>query len=239
MAVNELPDRRRTGRRFFIFVAALFPLVVLAGFARTYYLKGFFDAPPLPSMLVQLHGAVMTAWILLFVTQVWLISSRRVKVHQKLGSAGVVLGAIIVVVGILTGIAGAQRGAAPGDIPPLSFMIVPLGDMVIFGILFGAAIYYRKKPANHKRLMLLTIMNFLPPAIGRLPFDAITAAGPLAFFGIPDLLTIIFVAVDTWKNGKLNKVFALGALLLIASHPLRIVLSGTDTWLRFATWITS
>ncbi|HEX7720969.1 MAG TPA: hypothetical protein VF397_02350, partial [Pyrinomonadaceae bacterium] len=49
-------------RRLYIWFAALMPLIVLAGFARTYYLKGFFGTPSLPGLLVHLHGLVMTTW---------------------------------------------------------------------------------------------------------------------------------------------------------------------------------
>jgi hypothetical protein len=48
-----------------------------------------------------------------------------------------------------------------------------------------------------------------------------------------------FVIVDTWKNGKVNKVFLAGAVLFIASFPLRFMLSGTELWMRFATWLTN
>ncbi len=119
MAVNNIQDPRRATRRFFIFVAVLFPLLVLLGFARTYYLRAFLDGPPVPTLLVHLHGLVMTAWIVLFATQVWLISSRRIRVHQKLGIAGVVLGIVIIVVGLLTAIASAARGGGVSGIPPL------------------------------------------------------------------------------------------------------------------------
>ena len=34
----------------------VFALLVLAGFARTYYLKFAFGTPPLPGLLVHLHG---------------------------------------------------------------------------------------------------------------------------------------------------------------------------------------
>lgn len=239
MAVNEFPDRHRVTRRFFLVVAISFPLIVLAGFAQTYYLKGFFDSPPIASMLVHLHGFVMTIWVALFIAQVWLISSKRIKLHQRLGIAGVLLAVVVIVVGIATAIASAERGVGVPGIPPLAFLAVPLFDMIVFPILFGAAIYYRRQSANHKRLMLLTVLNFLPPAIARLPFETIATAGPMAFFGIPDLLVIIFVAVDTWRHGKLNKPFAFGALLVIASHPLRLMLAGTDVWMRFAAWLTS
>ena len=52
-------------------------------------------------------------------------------------------------------------------------MIVPLFDLLMFVILFGAAVYYRRRPAAHKRLMLLTAVNFLPPTIARIPVAAL------------------------------------------------------------------
>jgi hypothetical protein len=239
--VNALAARRHAERRFFVLVAAMFPLVVLAGFGRTYYLKSFFASRPVPSMLVHLHGLLMTLWIALFVVQVALISSRRVKTHQRLGIFGGVLAAIMIPVGVLTGIAAVKYGSPsnPPGIPPLVFMVVPFTDMVVFALLLGAALYYRRRPAEHKRLILLTVLNFLPPAIGRLPVGIIAAAGPLAFFGIPDLLAITFLIADTRQNGRVNRAFLWGTILLVASHPLRLLLGGTALWMRFATWVTA
>ena len=62
-------------------------------------------------------------------------------------------------------------------------MIVPLFDLLMFVILFGAAVYYRRRPAAHKRLMLLTAVNFLPPTIARIPVAALQGLGPFWFFG--------------------------------------------------------
>ena len=80
-----IPRAHARDRSLYVWMAVFIPVVVLIGFARTYYLKGFFGTPSLPSLLVHFHGAVMTAWVVLFMTQVWLISSRRTKVHQRLG----------------------------------------------------------------------------------------------------------------------------------------------------------
>lgn len=236
--MNEAAQTRVRERRIYLTAAILFPLIIFAGFARTYYLRGFFDTPPLASMLVHVHGVIMSAWVLLFITQVYLIRSRNVKLHMKLGISSIPLAVLIVIVGFATAMAQAARGGTPlPEIPPLAFLAVPFFDMVIFPILFGAAVYYRKTPANHKRLMLLTVFNFLPPGVARIPIAALTAYGPLWFFGFTDLIALTFLAVDTWRNKRLNTVFALGILLLIASHPLRIMLSGTEAWLRFAAWI--
>ena len=185
--VTEAVERRLFDRRLFKIAAFVFPFIVLAGFARTYYLRGLFDVPPLPSLVVHLHGLTMTAWVALFITQVWLISSKRVRVHQRLGYAGIGLGAAILPIGFMAAVRAAKYGSSltPPGVNQLGFMIVPLTDLVMFVIFFGAAIYYRKKPAQHKMLMLLTAINFLPPAIARIPIPPLRALGPLWFFGLP------------------------------------------------------
>jgi hypothetical protein len=221
-------------------VALVFPVTVLIGFARTYYLKAVFDVPPIPSALVHVHGALMTTWIAFFIAQVWLIRSKRQREHMKFGVFGVVLGVAIIIVGFLTGVAAAKRGGTPTpDIPPLAFLAIPFFDILLFALFLGGAIYFRKRPATHKRLLLLTVLNFLPPAVGRFPIASLQALGPLFFFGVPAVLAIGLLAYDTWKNGKLNKVFLAGVIILIASYPLRLMLAGTAAWIAFAAWLTT
>lgn len=241
MAANDPIDLRTSERRLFATVAAFFALAVLAGFARTYYLKFAFGTPPLPGLLVHAHGIVMTAWIVFFIAQVWLIRSKRHAVHMRNGMIGIALAIAIIVVGFFTAVAAAKNGAAaaPPDVPPLAFLSVPFFDLVLFALFFGAAIYYRKQPVNHKRLLLLTVLNFLPPAIARIPIASLQAFGPLYFFGVPAVLAIVLLIYDTRTNRKLNKVFLAGTAILIASYPLRIMLSTTDAWMTFATWLTT
>ncbi len=241
MAMNDPYDWRASDRRLFAAISILFPTVILIGFARTYYLKFAFGNPLLPSLLVHIHGLLMTTWIAFFITQVWLIRSKRPRVHMNLGLLGIALAIAIFFVGFFTAVSAAKYGSAstPPDIPPLAFLAVPIFDVFVFAGLFGAAIYYRKRLADHKRLMLLTTLNFLPPGLGRFPFASLQVLGPLFFFGVPTLLAIGILIYDTWRNRKLNVVFLAGALFMIASYPVRIVLSGTDAWTRFATWLTT
>src|SRR5437868_5820893 len=177
MTTPRVPARVND-RRLYILAAILFPLIVLAGFARTYYLKPFFNTPDLPGRIVHLHGIVMSAWVLLFITQVSLVAKRRTRVHQRLGYLGGVLAALVVIVGVLTALYAAARGASGGP-PALAFLVIPLGDMLIFAILIGLALYFRRNLPVHKRLMLLAAINLLPPAIARIPFSFIINGGPL------------------------------------------------------------
>jgi hypothetical protein len=221
--------------------AILFPLIILAGFGRTYYLKGLFGTPPLASMAVHAHGLVMTAWVALFVAQVWFISARRVRVHQRMGYGGIALAVLIIVVGLVTAVRAAKFGAAstPPGVSPLGFLVVPLFDLLMFAIFFGGAIYFRRKPAEHKRLMLLTAVNFVPPAVARIPIAPLQALGPVWFFGFPAVLLLFCLGLDTWRNRQLNTIFLAGSLLLIASYVARLALMGTDMWLAIAAWLTS
>ena len=239
VAVNELAARRGIEHRFFLTVAILFPLITIIGFAPSYYFKTLFNSPPLPSGLVHAHGLVMSLWIVLFLVQTYLITSKQIKLHMTLGMFGVLLAAAVIVLGTATGYAAFARGSAFPGYTPAEWFIVPIGDMLTFAVLFTAAIYYRKNAANHKRLMLVTVLNFLPPSIGRLPLPFIPDLGSIWFFGIPSLIGILFLAVDTWRNERLNKAFAAAIGLLVLSGPIRMFIARTDAWMQFAAWVIS
>ena len=228
-------------RRLFMAVAIAFPLIVLAGFGRTYYAKAFFDVPPLSSLVVHFHGLLMTAWVAVFGAQVWFIKSKRIRLHQRLGYSGIGLAVLIVAVGTVTAIRAAKYGApsTPPGIDPHAFLVVPMFDLLMFVVLFGGAVYYRRKPAVHKSLMLLTAVNFLPPAVARIPFTSLQLLGPLWFFGFPAVLALLCLALDWRWRGRLNTVFATGSVLLIASYVVRLLLMGTAAWMNFAGWLTA
>lgn len=240
MATSPNLHRRISDRPLYLLAAIIFPLIVLAGFARTYYLKGAFATPALPSLIVHVHGIIMTAWVVLFIVQVTLVARRRTKLHQQLGIAGAGLAVLVFVFGIVTALYAAARFVnnpsllPAADPPPLPFLIIPLGDMVIFAILISTALYYRQRLDIHKRLMLLAAINLLTPAIARIPLEFIVKGGPLAFFGLTDLVLIGFVAFDTIRHRRLHPAFLWGGLFLILMQPLRIILAPTNAWISFA-----
>ena len=219
--------------------AVLFAATVGAGFARTYYLRGIVAAP-LPSWVVHVHAVVMTLWVALFGVQAALVPAKRIRVHQRLGYAAIALAVLIGVTGIWTALRAAKYGstAVPPGFSEPTFSIVPLGDIVLFALFFGFAVYFRKDPATHKRLMLLTVLNFLPPAVGRLPFAGVQAAPVAWLLGIIGGATLFVLAFDRWRYGRVNRIFLAGALVLIASFPVRIALMGTEAWAAFSTWLS-
>jgi hypothetical protein len=110
-------------------------------------------------------------------------------------------------------------------------------DMLLFVIFFAAAIYYRKSPFEHKTLMLMTAINFLPAALSRLPL--LGKIGMLWSWGMPCLLAIAMLVWLSRKYGKVNKILAAAVFLLIASYPFRFYFAFTPTWLAFTAWLAS
>ena len=228
---------RRGERLFFGAMMGLIFVTVFVGFARTYYLSGWFRSPGLPKMtpLVHLHGMLFSGWIVLMIVQTALISGGRTDLHRRLGVFGAGLAALMLVVGTVTALHGVVRGSGPPGTDPWRFLAIPLFDLVVFGTLVGAGIRARRDPRTHKRLMLLATIGILAAAIARWPLE-IMQAGPLAFFGINDLFLLPLVAFDLLTLRRVHKATLWGGLLILLSQPLRLLISGTDAWLAFARW---
>ena len=164
---NPAIIRRRRERWFYIGMSIALVITVFAGFAPTYYLRPYFNTAPLMPLL-HLHGFVFTSWLVLFVTQTTLVAAHRTDIHRRLGVVGGVIAVLMVLLGVTTALVRAKQGATPlPGISPLSFLVVPLGDMFVFPILVGAGFYFRRRPDVHKRLMLLATISILAAAIAR------------------------------------------------------------------------
>jgi hypothetical protein len=228
---------RRRERLFYVGMAVAILITVFAGFSRTYFLKAQFGTPEL-SVLLHVHGLIFTSWVLLFLAQTTLVAARRTDIHRRLGALGAVLAVLLLLVGTTTAIIRVKGGSAPiPGVPPLAFLAVPLFDMVVFAILVGAAFYYRHRADVHKRLMTLATISLLSAPIARLPFE-LMKAGPPAFFGLTDLFIVALVVYDLATRRRVHPATIWGGLLIVASQPLRLVISGTPAWMAFAGWLT-
>ena len=236
----DIPIPRPAGeRRVYTWAAVVALIVVFAGFAPTYYLKSVYGSPEL-STIKHVHGIVMTAWFAFFLVQVRLVATGNTMTHRKLGVFGVALALTVLVVGMLTAIASARAGVTPlPSIPPLVFLVMPVGELVIFAVLVTAAIVLRKRSPYHKRLMLLASIALLTPAMARLPFEFVRVGGPLAFFALTDLVILACIAFDTVKNRRLHPAFAAGLAFVIVGQIGRLALSQTAAWMTFAKWLIS
>ena len=227
-------------RVFYTGIAAVMALTVLFGFGQTYYfrllsgtaatLTGGSITPT-----IHLHGLAFSAWVLLFFVQTALVASRKVAIHRTLGYASLVLAATMVIVGVRTAIESAARGAAPPGADPLSFLVVPLVDVILFTGFYSAAVLKRRNRETHKRLMLLAYVSIITAAVARLP--GLLALGPPVFFGLSFLFVIAGVVYDWIARGRVHPVYVWGGALIALSVPGRLALSSTDAWRTFAEFL--
>jgi hypothetical protein len=108
----------------------------------------------------------------------------------------------------------------------------------LFGTLVGFALAWRRDRQAHKRLMLVGSIALLVAAIARWPFAVIEAGGPPVVMGLNDLYLVPMVMWDLATSRRVHPATLWGGLALVASQPLRFMLSGTEAWLVFARWLT-
>lgn len=223
---------RRSDRFFYTGMSLAIAATVFVGFAPTYYLRSHFRADPLP-WLLHAHGAIFSAWVVLFLTQTGLVAARRVDLHRRLGFAGAALAVVMVAVGVATAIWSGRRDIAAGHAGAIAFLAVPLGDILAFSVLVAAGVVFRKRPETHKRLMLLATIALLPPSLARWPFAFMTS-GPRAIYACNDLFVAACLAYDLATRRRIHPSVLWGGLFLLASQPLRLAIAQTGAWRAFA-----
>ena len=107
------------------------------------------------------------------------VASHRLAVHRRLGVAGAMLAAAIILVTTSLAVATA-KGRRSGGADPLVGLALPIFDMVNFATFVTAALVLRRNKEAHKRLMLLTYISITVAGVVRLP--GVFFLGPLAFY---------------------------------------------------------
>jgi len=226
---------RRYDHRFFSSMAALMLLTVFIGFARTYYLAGVFHAP-LPNLLIHLHGAAFSAWMLLLITQTSLVAAGRTDVHRRLGVAGFALSCAMIVLGVMAATDSLARHAGQprfAGLDPRTFYIIPITDILLFGTFLGFGLRNRLDCPAHKRYMLLATTALLLAATARWFFIPSLFIADLLVFCFPVSLAVY----DLWSTRKVHRVTLWAGALLIVIHQVRIPIGQTAPWRSFADWV--
>lgn len=224
----------------YLMLALAMAALVVAGFTRTYYLRGLFDLPPL-TLLLHVHGVVFTAWVVLFVVQAWLICAQDYRTHMRLGMAGMAVAALVVMVGIASAVlsAGGDR-PRPMNMTSQQFVIFPLSAILAFGGLVAAAFAYRRKVTVHKRLMVMAMVVVLGPAVARVLIVTGTSAHFLLMQTAVAAFFVAWCLVTDWtRHRTLHPVYALGGSLLVLSWPVRAWLARTPAWEAVGHWLGS
>jgi len=165
------PGRYRLLDKYFYFaMSLLFAAIVVAGFSRTVNQNLIHPAVPRP-FLLWIHAAAFTLWIVFYILQSALVRVRKVKLHRLLGWFGAGLAVVMVALGFTIAIIMGRFDKHVMHLADANtFLSVPFGDMMIFTVLVGLAIYWRRKPEYHRRLLFLSTCALLDAPFGRFDY---------------------------------------------------------------------
>ena len=223
-------------RFFFLSITVLIFAAVFYGFGSE-YVRFRADYFPFPSLLVHIHAAIFSTWMLLLLTQASLVSAGRVAWHRRLGIAGFFLLCCMPVVGALTATAAvAHNRVPPGFGGPWVFYYDAMASVLLaFPALAYFALRYRNSPQTHKRLILLATLIVGQAGIFRWPVQWIHEVPHRVTIVIYFFLFLI-VVYDLYSRRRIHPATLWGGLFLILYEETQNLIGHSQAWHSVASW---
>jgi hypothetical protein len=207
-------------RYFYLSMSLVMAALVVWGFSRTVAANLFHASPPRP-FLLWIHGAAFSTWVVFFIAQSALVRVHKVSVHRLLGWFGAGLATLMVLLGFsITPIMTRFDMTVLHQTDAAQFMAIPFYDMIAFGTLIGLAIYWRKRPEYHRRLVFIASCGLMDAAVGRFAFIFDNSL----FFPVLDGLILLGVGRDLVVDGRVHAVYRYALPVLIVGQGLAVYL---------------
>jgi hypothetical protein len=223
------------GASFFFVSHVALLAVVLIGFSPSFFLRAFFDVPPIPAIL-YVHGAVMAIWFAFGPIQGWLMQQGHRRWHRRVGYAAAVYAAIFVAFGLIAN-AGMAARLESRESPANILIWGNYFTLLVFAACVCLAIVFRKKPEAHKRLALLASVSVVGPALGRFPTWPVFAGGMDAGrdFAIGGLMVILvsLIVYDIAVRRRPHPATWIGALAIFTSIAAAVALGLSQAGFEF------
>jgi hypothetical protein len=200
-------------RYFYFLMSLLIAAVVVYGFSQRAEKQFFHPIHPKP-ILLSIHAAIFSAWILFYILQSVLVRTGNVRIHRWLGWFGVALGFAIPVIGTITAVTIRRFDLHYHDLARTAPLLrTAILDLTSFTIPFVLAVYWRNKPEFHRRLMLTASCALTAAAFVRFPPQF--HSWPWFYVGV-DLLISLGIVRDLIVNRRVHIVYvcALPALIV-------------------------
>ena len=231
------PEESASRSRFFFVVMACAVIVtVFAGFAPTFYLRGSFTQTRPMSMLLHVHGIVFSAWVSLFLVQTLLIARGARRLHQRFGwiGAGIAAAMISLVAAAVIEELRRVNGFPP---PPLALALSAF-DIIVFAMLVGTALYYRKRPDWHKRFMLSATIVLLGAPMFRAVVHSL-GRGDMAKVSIVSTLLVdaFFLpcfAYDLLTRRRIHPAYLVALALIVLDQVAQATVVSWTPWIKFS-----
>lgn len=216
-------------RYFYFAMSLVFAALVIAGFGPTLDEKLIHPVIAPPTILWY-HGAVFSAWLVFYILQSGLVRTHNVNIHRTAGWVGAALIALMLPLGLLTGIQMVHFEIYQLHVPHrYSFLAVPFFDVGSFALCAALAIWWRKKPELHRRLVYFGTSALLVAAFARLDHAYMRAHS--SFYLGSDFLILLAMCRDQLVDRRVHKVYRIGLPLYVLVQVLVVYLwRGSPEW---------
>jgi len=228
-------------QKSYLYFLAFF-LFMVWGFWITYFTR-ILDQE---NYRMHLHGAVLILWCLMLIVQPYLIRTKNVGTHKKIGKFSYVLVPFILFTTI-----DLLKFRLPDGIEishaASYFVSLLLNALVVFVILYGLAIYHRRKGTLHARYMLCTAFSMFTPITDRIisihfpsllryvPTVDGNPIAPVYGFALADII-LIGLSIWDWRSHRRWNVFPFVLLLLTGYHFSVLNFYKYPFWVKFCEW---
>lgn len=237
IAEGARPSARAARSKIYVGLAVMITAIVFAGFSRSFY--GTFVSGVSHPWIIHVHAAVYVGWLALLFVQAMLAARGRIALHRRVGAFGIAYGALVLVLGLIVAVAMPVINVHAGlwdAARAEQFLAIPLGDMVLFGGFFGAAVAYRGRPEVHKRFIVLAAVAVMFAAMARAMVAAELLTGNTgAFTGMLPRLAlwyspvVVAMAHELVTKRRIHPVYLIGVVAMGVAV-LRIPYSQTEQW---------
>jgi hypothetical protein len=204
-----------------------FVVIAMVGFIPSY--RDMFAGVFPIHWFAHVHGAIMSLWLLVFITQSFLIAKRRLVIHRRLGIFSVILAFLVWTSMGIASFRGLYAYNPPIDNFLYDVLIMELYAMFLFGLFFTWAMVVRKKGAAHKRLVFFSTIVLLQAAVDRIPWLRIG----LSMFVYLDILLLLMLWYD-WKTLKrIHQLTLTGICIILVAQICATMLWGSPAWHAF------
>jgi len=238
---TTFPQRgeRRLRRHYFVWMALFGAAIAAIGFVPE-YLKFASGTFPI-AWVLNLHSALMVAWLALFLAQAMLASTGRLALHEKLGTLGISLGFLVWASMVFVEFRGKIVYPLDADFSQeFDFDLRGIYIWSTFLIFFLGAVYQRRRsPAWHKRFIVFAAFMVLQPAEMRIAW-----LPRLSFHFLADMLyldvclLVPLLAYDYASARRPHPATILASTVLLGSQGALLLVWGSPAWRHLAYGFT-
>lgn len=199
--------------RYLGYYLLLFIPLIFAAFYRSYIQKfPHFDVTF--DKAIHLHAFIASVWVLMLITQPFLILNKKMALHRALGKFSYIVFPLL----ILSFIPGIVKMVKSGNV---IYTFFPIADCLTLIMLYSLSVFYKRKAPKHMRFMIGSSLVLLGPTIGRI-FPRLFGFGDVAAQTIQYAIIFSILAGLILLDKKNNKdygpyVVAVGAFSVHAA----------------------